>query len=329
MQTLADWIYRMAGLGIVMFCGPLGAQEYENLQVLDKNISREALGEVMVANTAGLGLPRRQGEGCLYCHVGDMDTPRNEWDFASDDKRQKRTARAMMAMTMEINEQHLAGLDDRIDPAFTVTCQSCHRGRVDPRPLAEVLESAYDEGGYENLEDRYWKLRRRYYGAGAYNFRPITLVRMTNAMAAGGAYDEAIQIARLNEEANPDDLLAPRARFGLEITRELERDGVEAALDVFDTGRSGERDGVVDTSVLDRIGWRLHRADRVEDALRVFRHNLEQFPAEYVVHASLADGLWFGGDREAGYTVLEAWVSANPDHDSGRRRLLNMQGELD
>ena len=47
------------------------------------------------------------------------------------------------------------------------------------------------------------------------------------------------------------------------------------------------------------------------------------------MHASLADGLWFGGDREAGYTVLEAWVSANPDHDAGRRRLLNMQGELD
>ena len=55
----------------------------ENLQVLPHDISEDALSESMLENLRGLGLRRRQNEGCLHCHVGDMEQPSDSRDSAS------------------------------------------------------------------------------------------------------------------------------------------------------------------------------------------------------------------------------------------------------
>ena len=85
-------------LVLLLCCAPiLHAQDtsrvYENLQVLPSDISEDALNRIMLGNLRGLGLPRLEGRGCLFCHVGDMDRPRDEWDYASDEKLTKRKAR--------------------------------------------------------------------------------------------------------------------------------------------------------------------------------------------------------------------------------------------
>ncbi|HEY3739244.1 MAG TPA: c-type cytochrome [Bryobacteraceae bacterium] len=66
------------------------------------------------------------GVECSFCHVqGKMD---------SDDKGPKKTARAMMAMTAEINKTHFGGRQQ-------MTCYSCHRGAPHPMNTPAVLES--------------------------------------------------------------------------------------------------------------------------------------------------------------------------------------------
>ena len=181
------------------------ARQYENLQVLPPDVSRDKLGPVMLDNLRGLGLPRRQSEGCLYCHVGDMERPSSTWDWASDAKPEKIKARAMMAMVDEINGKHRARLESRVKPALKVTCYSCHAGRTDPRPLPDVLRVAYDQGGFEALAARYQELRERYFGGDAYDFRVRTLSGMAFELADDGAFDDAIALAELNTEAHPGD----------------------------------------------------------------------------------------------------------------------------
>jgi photosynthetic reaction center cytochrome c subunit len=66
------------------------------------------------------------GVECTFCHVsGKMDL---------DDKPEKKTARAMMAMTGAINKGNFGGRQQ-------VTCYSCHRGAAHPVNLPPVLES--------------------------------------------------------------------------------------------------------------------------------------------------------------------------------------------
>ncbi|MEE8523045.1 MAG: c-type cytochrome [Thermoanaerobaculia bacterium] len=302
-------------------------QRYKNLKVLPADISRDELGSLMLQNLRGLGLPRRQSEGCLYCHVGDMERPVDDWDFASDAKLTKRKARTMMAMVAAINGQHLSRLEGRLAPPLEVTCTTCHAGRTDPRPLTEVLNSEYATDGIDGAVAKYRELRERYSGADAYDFRLGTLSAMAHRLSAEGAFDDARALAAVNAEVFPDAPEARRDRMIIDLLRIVEEDGVEKALAAFDRLRAGTEP--VSPGVLDWIGWGLYRRDRTAEALSIFRQNRETFPDEYIPNESLADALWFADEQTTAIEIFEAWLERHPDHAMARRRLTNLKDQVD
>ena len=102
--------------------GPL-APPYKNLQVFPKDISQQQL----VGNMKGFA--QALGVRCVHCHVGTEGQPLSTFDFASDAKPQKATARKMLAMVHRINEQDF-GVKEFKD--VKVTCFTCHRGSTKP-----------------------------------------------------------------------------------------------------------------------------------------------------------------------------------------------------
>ncbi len=112
---------------------------FQNLKILPKDISKDALDSVMHFFTASLGVH------CTYCHEGDPATRR--MDFASDAKPEKQIARKMMLMNIDINKNHFQQIAEAMDSGKTmmptdtaaisymlryVTCYTCHHG--DPHP---------------------------------------------------------------------------------------------------------------------------------------------------------------------------------------------------
>src|SRR5436190_24344993 len=75
------------------------AEQYKNLQVLPKDISKEQLFPIMKGFAQGLGVR------CVHCHVGEEGKPLSTLDFASDAKKEKLVARKMLTMVHRINEQ--------------------------------------------------------------------------------------------------------------------------------------------------------------------------------------------------------------------------------
>ena len=97
---------------------------FTNLQVFPKNVSGAALVDAMKTFTSALGVR------CEHCHVGegnDLST----FDFASDARPAKVTARAMMKMLGPINLEMLKGIGDA-GRQPKVTCYTCHRGEKTP-----------------------------------------------------------------------------------------------------------------------------------------------------------------------------------------------------
>lgn len=294
---------------------------YTNLKVLPKDISRDALGEIMLDNLRGLGLPRLAGEGCLYCHVGDLERPRGEWDYASDAKPMKAKARTMMAMVRTINESYVAALDDRIDAELVVDCASCHAGRTDPRPLTDVLWSTWERDGIAATKRRYEELREAYFAADAYDFRPHVLPAIAIAMADEGAIDDAIALARLNVEVHGDDLSARQAAARLELERTIDASGVAAAL------ASLERypEEILTPDLLDGLAWRLRRSERRAAGDALIEANLERFPQAYRAIESQAFVLASSDREEQAFLLLERWLAEHPDHARARRLLTNLR----
>src|SRR5262245_15421245 len=80
-------------------------QKFTNLQVFPKDASGAALVEAMKFFTGSLGVR------CEHCHVGEGNDL-SKFDFASDAKPTKVTARAMMKMLASINNDLLKGIGD-------------------------------------------------------------------------------------------------------------------------------------------------------------------------------------------------------------------------
>ncbi len=318
-------------LPVALFAGVLSVSlgqdspRYKNLQVLPADISRRDLADIMLENQRGLGLPRRQGEGCLYCHVGDMEVPRGEWDYASDAKPEKLRARAMMRMTREINEKHLAAIEDRVAPALEVTCDTCHAGRTDPRSLTEILTPLYRDEGVDAVIAEYRSLRERYLGAPAYDFRPDLLDGMSTDVSDLGAFDDALKLAAFNAELHPDEPSVRTNWLRIQLERTLEQRGVAAALLEFESFQATETADVVSYGLLDWMGWRVWRKERKDDATVIFERNRAEFPDVYFPHESMASVLQDRGDLEGAIGIYQSWLAAHPDHAMARRQLTHLE----
>lgn len=291
---------------------------YTNLRVLPADISRAELGEIMLENLAGLGLRRRAGEGCLYCHAGSMDVPRDQWEYASDEKPAKERARVMMAMVREINEGFLARLADRSEPEVEVGCFTCHAGRTNPMPLLDLLVAEHRDGGLDALQRTYRSARARYYESDAYDFRVGTLVDVANRLVGMGEIQDAASVHELNVEYAG----GPTAYAGLiqvRLVQALEASGVDRMVERYHELKGEQPPEGFHPLTLDPLAWGLYRADRREPALALFELNFEEHPESFAANESLAYAVSSSGDRERGLAIARRWVEANPSHEGGRQ----------
>ncbi len=144
----------------------------KNLVVLPKSTTPKELQRTMFGFTSGLGVR------CVFCHVGEEGKGLEEYDFASDSKPEKNTARTMMKMMNAINSQYLANINPDKAPTVQVNCITCHRGNSLPILLEDELKQTFERYGIDSTINQYHSLREQYYGGFTFNFKEGTLIRL-------------------------------------------------------------------------------------------------------------------------------------------------------
>lgn len=111
----------------------------KNLQVLPKNLTGDQVQEIMHK------WADRLGTNCGTCHAVDPKRigPKGQpmLDFAADTKPEKRTARLMYKMTVNINENYISTVENS---GQKVTCGTCHRGHITPEPFIPPPDHDHD-----------------------------------------------------------------------------------------------------------------------------------------------------------------------------------------
>ena len=167
-------------------------QPLTNLQVFPKEMTRGQIVPIMMGWTQALGVR------CEHCHIDEGRGGRQ--DYAADEKAPKKTARVMLRMAMDLN----ARLKTELAKAnvVQVQCVTCHRGVAIPKQLADILTETSADKGTPAAIDQYRDLRKRYYGASAYDFSENGLITLALQLRQAKP-DEALQWLKVNAEFNP------------------------------------------------------------------------------------------------------------------------------
>jgi hypothetical protein len=207
--------------------GPPNRPAPRNLRVLPKDTSPQDVAALMQQITRALGVQ------CTYCHV--QETPPllsaeeaaaqaaavppvargrgrgrggPQMDYAADDKRQKQTARVMLALTNDINAKiatlSTTGLKKPAANLVRVQCATCHRGVTNPQLLPDLLAQTMTGKGEAAAVALYRDLRQQYLGTEAYDFRESVLLDLGRQSLAAQKPDDALAWLQLNVEFNPN-----------------------------------------------------------------------------------------------------------------------------
>ena len=201
----------------------------QNLQVLPKDMTQAQVLQTMQQFAGALGVQ------CGYCHVQAAAVPGGRGDggggrgrgaaapafeFASDDKPQKKVARDMMLMVRDINPKVVVATG-KADKTTRVGCVTCHRGVAIPLQLAEILDQTTAEKGTPAAIARYKELRKQYFGAQAYDFSEASLVTYAQRATNANKADDALAWLQLNLEYYP---LSPTTYAGLSQAHQKKND---------------------------------------------------------------------------------------------------------
>jgi tetratricopeptide (TPR) repeat protein len=224
----------------LLLCAPVLASAQEaaqpapkNLQILPKTASTQDVLGVMQTFTRALGV------GCTYCHVEQTAplltveeqqaaaaaaaaNPQQagrgrgrgrgrggpQMDYASDDRRQKQIARAMVLMTREINTALNKGIHKPASEITHVQCMTCHRGIPIPQQLPELLRQTMLGKGEGAAVAQYRELRQIYLNTGAYDFNERVLLELGRESLATQKPDDALAWLQLNVEFFPQSAVS-------------------------------------------------------------------------------------------------------------------------
>ena len=172
--------------------------QFTNLKVLSKDISKGDLTAVMREFSSALGVR------CGFCHARTDPSPRSDFDWTSDSKPEKETARVMMRMTRLVNAEQIPKITTKDPDRVEVKCATCHRGQERPWLIEDVLTRAYKDGGLDSLKATYTALRKEYYGSATYDFSEPMLAGLAERLGGRDKPDLGVPLAQFNVQFFPE-----------------------------------------------------------------------------------------------------------------------------
>jgi tetratricopeptide (TPR) repeat protein len=134
------------------------------------------------------------GVTCTYCHTADRGSGKPE--------PTKDIARAMIAMTRDINMKIEAAAGQPGAQLVRVECVTCHRGVPIPKQLVDIIGQTLKDQGAAAAILQYKDLHNRFYGTAAYDFSDATMINIARPISTSRP-DDAIALLNTQLEYNP------------------------------------------------------------------------------------------------------------------------------
>lgn len=108
----------------------------------------------------------------------------------------------------------------------------------------------------------------------------------------------------------------------------IKNHGIEAGLGQYQELKNEYAPEAFEESMLNTLGYSLLRSDLVEEAIAIFKLNVEMFPDAFNTYDSLGEGYMVHGELELAIENYEKSVELNPENTNGIQMLEKLRKEL-
>ena len=114
------------------------------------------------------------------------------------------------------------------------------------------------------------------------------------------------------------------------IAEEIEAEGVEAGIARYHELHAQYKDGFAydfRPNPINNLGYTLLQAGQVDDAIAIFKLNVERHPENWNVYDSLAEAYMTKGETERAIALYQQSLVLNPDNNNAVEMLRRLKGE--
>lgn len=111
------------------------------------------------------------------------------------------------------------------------------------------------------------------------------------------------------------------------LERDIEDNGIEAAIKAFEAGKTGGAGTYHFTEdQINRLGYRFLGSGRLQEAIAVFELNVREFPGAFNTYDSLGEAHMTAGNKELAIKNYKKSIELNPNNTNGLDMLKRLEG---
>jgi CubicO group peptidase (beta-lactamase class C family) len=111
------------------------------------------------------------------------------------------------------------------------------------------------------------------------------------------------------------------------LQRTIDEEGLDATIALYHELKSSRPPEAFDEYLLNQLGYRLLRAERVDEAIAIFRLNVEEYPDAWNPYDSLGEAYAAAGQRALAIESYERSVELNPENTNGIAALERLRAQ--
>lgn len=109
------------------------------------------------------------------------------------------------------------------------------------------------------------------------------------------------------------------------VGQTLEKAGIEAAIKHYQKIKADTANYLLDENQFNALGYQLLQANKLPEAIAIFKLNVEAFPQSWNVYDSLAEAYMIKGETEPAIKYYEKSLDLYPQNDNGREMLKRLK----
>jgi tetratricopeptide (TPR) repeat protein len=143
-----------------------------------------------------------------------------------------------------------------------------------------------------------------------------------------------IRFTTNNENEITDMILTVKTEFqrGEPVTNAVEpvlkESGIEAALKKYNEIKNlGNSEYFFSENMLHQLGHSLLKENRIDDAIKIFMKNVQEYPGSFLANDALAETYLKKGEKKLALKYFKTAIKLNPDYDYGIKMIEELKNK--